>query len=142
MLEPDPPPERPDRAKLLLVVVGSVLVTALLVALVFSLGGWAYHYRRHSIHEARLARALERHPTAADITQALLAEPGSRFLAAPATEGDLRTLAAQWAGPRAAAVLAKRQRWTDVRVFRVGDAVYFLYFDEQGTLRDYVVAGG
>jgi hypothetical protein len=141
MFGEDRPPERPEPGKLAMTLAGSVLVTALLGAVVFSLGGWAYRYRRLSIHEGRLGRLVERHPSAADVSQALI-EEGGRLLAAPATEEDVRRLAVGRAGLREGDVLAKRQRYHDLRVFEVGGVVYFLYFDDGGRLSDYVVGGG
>jgi len=60
-------------------------------------------------------------------------------MAVPASEADLRRFAAQWSPARSQEVVAKRQKWRDLRVFGVGDMVYFLYFDDQGVLRDYVL---
>ena len=42
-------------------VVGALGVTAVLFALAYLLGMWAYAYRLQSSHEARLARVLARH---------------------------------------------------------------------------------
>jgi hypothetical protein len=49
-----------DSRNFVIVVVGSLLVTSGLVALVLSLGSWAYHTRRFQFHERRLA--MRGHP--------------------------------------------------------------------------------
>jgi hypothetical protein len=130
-----------DRHKALVVVAGSVLVTGGLVALVLSLGSWAYQTRRFLLHERRLARALEEHPTAADISTALLSEPGNRAIAAPRSEEELAALTGQWSRGQDGEILAKRRMAHEVRIFGVGDMVYVLFFDAEGRLQAYVLMG-
>jgi hypothetical protein len=122
-----------------IVAAGSIAVTAALLALVFSLGSWGYQHRRFTLHERRLHTALQQHPTAADISQALLAEPGARQLAVPATEQDLPAFAAQWRPRQVEDVLAKRRAAREMRAFGVGEMVYFLFFDAGGRLQSYVL---
>lgn len=129
-----------ERRKVLAIVVGSLVVTGVLVTLVFSLGGWAYQHRRFTLHDARLRRLVEQHPTADQVTPALLAESGNWAIATPATEAELRRLAAQWPTAPVEDIVAKRKNWKDLLVFGVRDTVYFLYFDDQGRLQDYVFA--
>ncbi len=128
-----------ERRTVLVIAIGSTLVTGLLLALVFSLGGWAYHHRQLTLHDGRLRRAVDQHPSAADISGALLAEPGTRAIAVPPGDADLDRLAAQWSRARSGEVVAKRRKWADVRAFVVGGTVYFLYFDDKGLLQDYVL---
>lgn len=131
-----------DRRKTLIVVVGSLLVTGGLVALVLSLGSWAYQTRRFLLHERRLARLLEQHPTAADVTTALLAEPDNRSIAAPVTEEGLATLVRQWSPAHVEDILAKRRTAREVRIFGVREMVYVLFFDAEGRLQTYVLLSG
>ena len=35
--------------------------------------------------------------------------------------------------------MAKRHRWRTLRIFGVRDVAYFLYFDDEDKLRDYVL---
>ena len=35
--------------------------------------------------------------------------------------------------------MAKRRRWKELRIFGVRDVAYFLYFDDEDRLRDYVL---
>jgi len=128
-----------DRRKALVIAAGSLGGTALLVALVFSLGGWAYQHRRGSLHDGRLGRLVAEHPSEDRVSRGILAEPGNWPIATPASEAELRQLAAEWSPSRADAVVAKWRKWKRVRVFGVGDTAYVLYFDDDGKLQDYVL---
>jgi hypothetical protein len=121
-------------------VAGSVAATGAIVVLVFSLAGWAYRHRGTSLHDGRLRRVVEQHPTLAQVSEGILAEPGNWPIATPATEDDLRRLLAAYPRANADAILAKRKRWRDLRVFGVRDVAYFLFFDDRGTLQDYELA--
>jgi hypothetical protein len=128
-----------DRRKAFVIAVGSLVGTGLLVGLVFSLGGWAYQHRRWSLHDGRLRRLLAEHPSADRVSRGILAEPGNVSIPTPDSEAELRALAARWSPARADEVVAKRRQWKEVRIFAVRDMVYFLYFDDEGKLRDYVL---
>jgi hypothetical protein len=131
-----------DREKTVVIVAGSLAGTALIVALVFSLGGWAYHHREGTLHDGRLRRAVEQHPTVDQITEALLAEAGTRAVSAPRSDAEWRAFGERW--PRASLddIRAKQRRWPEVRVFAVPGAAYVLFFDAEGKLQDYALAGG
>jgi hypothetical protein len=129
-----------DTRKVVFVVAGSVAATGAILALVFSLAGWAYRHRGASLHDGRLRRVVEKHPTVAQVSEGILAEPGNRSLPTPASEEELRRLVAQYPRGGADQIVAKRRRWRDMRVFDAGDVVYFLYFDEAGALQDYELA--
>jgi hypothetical protein len=129
-----------DTRKVVFVALGSVAATGAIVALVFSLAGWAYRHRGASLHDGRLRRVVEQHPTVAQVSEGILAEPGNRALPTPASEEELRRLLAQYPRGRADQIVAKRRRWRDLRVFDARDVVYILYFDEAGRLQDYELA--
>lgn len=129
-----------DTRKTFFVVAGSVAVTGAIVVLVFSLAGWAYRHREVSLHDGRLRKAVEQHPTIGQVSKGILAEPGNRALPTPASEEELRRLVAQYPRGRADQILAKRRRWRDIRIFDAREVVYFLYFDEAGALQDYELA--
>jgi hypothetical protein len=129
-----------ERQKVIAIVAGSLAVTGLLVTLVFSLGGWAYQHRRFTLHDGRLRRLVEQHPPVDQVTQALLAESGNWTIPTPATEAELRSLAARWPTAHVDDIVAKRKKWKQLLVFGVRDTAYFLYFDEQGKLQDYAIA--
>jgi hypothetical protein len=128
-----------DRRKALVIAAGSVGGTAMLVGLVFSLGGWAYQHRRLSLHDGRLRRLVAELPSESRVTRGVLAEPGNWPIAIPASDEDLRRLVAQWSPARADEIVAKRHQWKTLRIFGVRDVVYFLYFDDEGKLRDYAL---
>jgi len=130
-----------DHRKTLVIVVGSIAGTSVLVGLVFSLGGWAYQHRRLTLHDGRLRRLVEQHPSADRASRGVLAEPGNWGIPVPASEEELRRLASQWSPARADEIVAKRRLWKSLRIFGVRDVVYFLYFDDEGKLRDYVLLG-
>jgi len=128
-----------DRRKALVVAAGSVGVTAVLVVLVLSLGGWAYQHRRSSLHDGRLRHLVAEHPSADRASRGILAEPGNWPIATPASDEELRQLAGRWSRSRTDEVVAKRRRWKELRIFGVRDVAYFLYFDDEDRLRDYVL---
>jgi hypothetical protein len=130
-----------DTRKVVFVAAGSLAATGVILALVFSLAGWAYRHRGTSLHDARLRRVVEKHPTMGQVSAGILAEPGNRALPTPASEEEVRQLAARYSGARADTIVAKRRKWRDMRVFDAQDAVYFLYFDDGGALQDYELAG-
>jgi len=129
-----------DTRKVVFVVAGSLAVTGAIVVLVFSLAGWAYRHRDVSLHDGRLRRVVEQHPTMSQVSAGILAEPGNRALPTPASEEELRRLIDQYPRGRADQILAKRRRWRDLRLFDAHDVVYILYFDEAGALQDYELA--
>lgn len=130
-----------DHRKTLVIVVGSIAGTSVLVGLVFSLGGWAYQHRRLTLHDGRLRRLVEQHPSADRASKGVLAEPGNWEIPVPASDEELRRLASQWSPARADEIVAKRRQWKSLRIFGVRDVVYFLYFDDEGKLREYVLLG-
>jgi hypothetical protein len=129
-----------DTRKAVFVVAGSLAATGVIVALVFSLAGWAYRHRSAPLHDARLRKVVEQHPTIGQVSEGILAEPGNRALPTPASEEELRRLLEQYPRGRADQILAKRRRWRDLRVFDARDVVYILYFDDAGALQDYELA--
>jgi hypothetical protein len=129
-----------DTRKVVFVAAGSLAATGAILVLVFSLAGWAYRHRGASLHDGRLRRVVEQHPTASQVSEGILAEPGNRALPTPVSEDELRRLVAQYPRGQADQIVAKRRKWRDMRVFAAGDVVYFLYFDEAGALQDYELA--
>jgi hypothetical protein len=129
-----------DTRKAVFVVAGSLAVTGAIVVLVFSLAGWAYRHRSASLHDGRLRKVVEKHPTIAQVSEGILAEPGNRALPTPASEVELRRLLDQYPRGRADEILSKRRKWRGLRLFEARDVVYILYFDEAGALQDYELA--
>jgi hypothetical protein len=128
----------PGLVKKALVVAGSLAVTGLLLTLVLSLGSWGYRHRQGSLHAGRLHRLKELHPTAAQVQAALEAE-GARFAGQASTPAELQFLAKRWAPSAPDQVLAKGRRAARTRVFLVGELVYFLFFDADDRVMDFVL---
>lgn len=122
-----------------LTFLASLALTALAAYLAFLLGAFGFDTRRFAQHERRLERLRAKQPRLEQVVQGL-EEEGSRLLAAPASDDELRQVAAARGGRRAAEVVAKGRRWGQTRVFLAADMVYFLYFDGEGVLRDFTCA--
>ena len=122
--------------KKLVIAVGSLTLTALLGYLAFLLGGVGFDVRRTDLHEGRLRRLLAQKPQLDQVVQGLEDE-GSHLLASPAGPAELRRVAAERGGMRAAEVLQKGGRWPQTRVLLAADMVYFIYFDAESVMRDF-----
>jgi hypothetical protein len=117
--------------------LAAVAATGVVLAAALLLGAWGFNFRRHTQHEARLFRLLPLKPTLARVDAALAAE-GTALLAAPASFEALAREASTWGKARHDQILAKARLWRSTRVYLAGDMVYFLYFDEEAVLRDFV----
>jgi len=122
------------------IVAASVAITAATATLAFLLGAWGFGYRRYSMHETRLRNLLGLKPTLSQVVQGLENE-GSRLVAAPATDDELRRVAAERGRWKTPEILEKGRRWARTRVFVAADMVYFIYFDETDVMRDYACVG-
>lgn len=120
-----------------LIVGGALLVTAASLGLALFLGGWGFDQRRFSLHEGRLRRLLEKEPRLEQVVAGLHAEQ-SPAIGMARGEAELTRLAERWGGARRTLVLEKGKRWPEVHVFEATDMLYFLYFDKDGVLRDFL----
>jgi hypothetical protein len=134
MLEP------PDRAEPPLrrawIIVGALVASGLALYLALFLGAWGFDFRRTSQHDGRLRRLVQQQPTLDRVVQGL-ADDGSPLIDSPDGPAALEAVASRHGGEKAGEVRTKGSRWPTTRVFRAGDMIYFLYFDEDGVLRDY-----
>jgi hypothetical protein len=128
--------ENGEGRKRLAIVAGSLLATAALLYLVLRLGAWGFDTKRRNLHEGRLARLLEQHPVADQVSEAFRNE-GTRLLSIARSPEGLRRVAAEHAAGAAEAVVREGSRWTETRVFLAGDMVYFIHFDRSGMMRAY-----
>jgi hypothetical protein len=119
------------------VVASSLAASATLFGIAFWLGAAYFEVRRVSTHATRLEHLLQKAPTLEQVTEGLRMEE-SPLLGSPAGEPALREAAVRWGREKQGEVVAKGRRWPKTRVFRAGDMIYFLYFDEAGVLRDYL----
>lgn len=130
-------PAQGDARQRIWIVTGSVAATAVLAGFAFFLGAWAFDTRRVLAHETRLQRLVAQRPTLGQVLQGL-ADEGSPLLASPASDDELRAVAELHGRARMAEIVEKGRRWPTKRVFRAGDMVYFIYFDDAGVMSDYV----
>jgi hypothetical protein len=119
------------------IVLASLLITAGLGWLAFALGSWGFDTRRYLQHQGRLKRMLEQKPVVEQVVEGLRND-GSPLVAAPRDPATLHAVARARGGPRQDEVIAKGMKWAQTRVFQAGDMVYFIYFDADGVMRDYV----
>ena len=121
-------------------MAASVAITAATATLAFLLGAWGFGYRRYSMHETRIRNMLGLKPTLSQVVQGLENE-GSRLVAAPANDEELRRVAEQRGRWKLAEILEKGRRWPQTRVFLANDMVYFIYFDDADVMRDFTCVG-
>jgi hypothetical protein len=118
------------------VILGlSVLLSLSALGLALWLGAWAFAYRRHSLHEGRLARMVEARPTVTQVTAGLQNE-GMTLVATDAADATLQRLFGASAMLRAVDVRTKRERWPSARVFSNADLVYVVFFRDDGKAAD------
>ena len=122
------------------IFAGAFTVAAVTFALAFMLGSWGFGFRRFAQHEKRLERVMQQEPTIDRLT-AGLADEGTTVLSAPRTAEDVERAIADHGEPRAAELREKAQRWGQLRVFRSADMIYFVFFDDDGVMRDFTCVG-
>ena len=122
------------------VLAGAFTATVVTLALAFMLGAWGFDYRRFSQHEGRLRRVLEEQPTI-DRLSAGLEDEGTTVLSAPRTAEEVERAIADHGGARAGELREKARRWGHLRVFRAADMIYFVFFDDDGVMRDFTCVG-
>ncbi len=137
-LSPDPfedPPPIGWRMWVVYILASLVTMAAFLAAML--LGAAYFETRRYSTHIARMERVLAQSPNVEQVDAGLAAD-GSPLVAKPKTETQLQALLDErYFGKRREEVEAKHRRWPSTRVYRAGDMLYFVYFDESGTMRDF-----
>lgn len=122
------------------ILAGAFTVTTATLALALLAGSWAFDYRRYSLHEGRMQRALQQEPTIGQLT-AGLEEEGASVLSAPENAEELDGAIAAHGGQRVGELRKKARRWGHLRVFRAADMLYFVFFDDAGVMRDFACVG-
>src|SRR5262245_57608586 len=128
----------PSRAA---VIAGSVVVASLALYGAFWLGAWAFDTRQFISHDTRLRHMVQEHPSVDRATKGLEDE-GSALVAAPSGEDELRRVVAERGKDRAPVILEKARKYPKTRVHVAGRMVYFLFYDAEDVLRDYVLVTG
>ena len=128
-----------ERTKRWIARVGSVVATLLFAYLAFLLGAWGFDARRFGQHERRMQNLLRQSPHLDQVEQAFQ-EEGTILVARPGAPAELKAVAVERGGRRSPEIVEKGSRWPTVRVFLAGDMVYFVFFDADGVMRDFVIA--
>jgi len=118
------------------IVAGSLVATALTLALALLIANLGFESRRVSSHETRLERLVEKAPVLEQVQAGLSAE-GAEEVAAADAGARLALLADEWGGERRDEVMEKGERWSSTRAYLAGDFVYILYFDATRLLQDF-----
>jgi hypothetical protein len=122
------------------ILAGAVVATAATLALALLAGTWAFDFRRYTQHEQRLERVLQQQPTIGQVT-AGLADEGAALLVTSETEAEIEEAIATHGRARAETIREKARRWGHLRVFRAADMLYFVFYDDEGVMRDFTCVG-
>lgn len=132
LIEEDP---KAARKRIALTVAASVVaIGGLVTALV--LGTIGYDIRRSNMHEARLKGILVQTPTVYQVTEGLKEKaPLVQIIESPE---ELEEALERWAGSKRSQIQEKANRYPQLRIYAAGDMMYFIYFDAEHIMRDYV----
>ncbi len=112
------------------------LVTLAAFSLAFVLGAAYFDSRRFSAHVTRLQRMQAQSPNVEQVTQGLL-DDGSPLVLTPRDETELRAWVTGVDVARRDELLDQWRRFPLARVYRAADMFYVIFFDAQGTMRDF-----
>ncbi|HSF19326.1 MAG TPA: hypothetical protein VLK65_27620 [Vicinamibacteria bacterium] len=88
------------------------------------------------MHEARLKGILVQTPTVYQVTEGL--KEKAPLAAIVESGSDLDDVVARWGGSQADLIREKARHWPQLRVYAAGDMMYFIYFDAEDVMRDYL----
>jgi hypothetical protein len=117
-------------------VMGAVVVTGAIVVVVLVVGRWAYLFRTMKMHEARLSRLLPQKPTLDQIMVGFEQEQTS-LVAIAESRRDLERIAAGLPQGDRDNVLARSSKSAKTRVFRAGEVLYFIFFDDVNIMQSF-----
>lgn len=118
------------------IVAGALGVTTVALALAFRLGSASFDARRYSQHNGRLAKVMGEEPRADRLTRGLEAE-GTPLLLIAASGVDKERAALEHGGARLGEIRDKTARYPELRVYQAADMIYFVFFDQEGVMRDF-----
>lgn len=127
-------PRTAKRRFALIVAAAVVAIGGLATALV--LGTLGYDIRRSNMHEARLKGILVQTPTVYQVTEGL--KEKAPLVAIVESAEELDEAIDRWAGAERGAIQEKAKRFPQLRIFAAGDMMYFIFFDAEHIMRDYV----
>ena len=122
--------------RLVFLAIAGVSSMAIL-GLAIVLGAVGFNFRRMSIHEARLSKLVTVGAQVEQVTKGLEAEHSPLLMSARSSD-QARIAAEQWGKHKGDEIELRAARWTEMRVFRAGDMVYFIFFDEDGKVREFI----
>jgi len=132
LTEPDP---RAARKRMVLTVLAAVVAIGGLSTALF-LGTLGYDIRRTNAHEARLKGILVQTPTVYQVTEGLKEKaPLVQIIESPE---ELEEAMTRWAGDKRAEIEEKSRRFPQLRIYAAGDMMYFIFFDADNVMRDFV----
>ena len=120
------------------ILAGALVVTMGSLILAMVLGSASFDFRRYSQHEGRMRKVLHEAPSIERLTQGL-SDEGTPLVAAPRGPDETAQAIARQGGSRSAELRVKAAHYPQLRVFRAADMLYFVFFDEAGTMRDFTL---
>ncbi len=108
-----------------------------ILVLALVLGAVGFNFRRMSAHEARLTKLVTVGAHVDQVTKGLENEMAPLLMSARNPD-QARIAAQQWGREKQGDIQATAARWAEMRVFRAGDMIYFLFFDQEGKVREFV----
>jgi hypothetical protein len=121
-----------------LITLAALVVSGGLLWLALAIGAVGYETRTAGLTEGRLRGLLEKKPRADLVTQAFENE-GTSLLGSARGAEELRRLA-RLAGSDATRIQAAGEGFAEVRAFRAGGLLYFVFFDAEGVMAGYAWA--
>ena len=123
------------------ILAGAFTATVVTLAVALFLGSLAFNYHRHLEHEELLREVVARQWTAERLTQWLRDVKSAPLLAVLQSPADVEREALTRGGRKAAEIREKAGRHAQVRIYQAADMLYFVYFDEDGVMRDFTCVG-
>lgn len=117
-------------------LAGALAVTLGALTIAMLLGATSFDFRRYTQHENRMRKVLRETPSVERLTQGL-AEEGTALIAAPASRAEAERVIAARGGLKQTELRAKAGRYPQLRLYRAGDMLYFVFFDADGVMRDF-----
>jgi hypothetical protein len=141
LTEPREEARGPTGVSSLWIRVGALAVSLVALAVALLLGSLAFNYHRHLEHEELLREVVARQWTAERVTRWLEEVKGAPLLAVLESPADVEREAVTRGGRKAAEIREKARRSAQVRVYQASDMIYFIFFDDDGVMRDFTCVG-
>ena len=123
------------------ILTGAFTATVVTLAVALFLGSLAFDYHRHLEHEGLLREVVARQWTAERLTQWLRDVKSAPLLAVLQSPADVEREALTRGGRKAAEIREKAERHAQVRIYQAADMIYFVFFDDDGVMRDFTCVG-